>query len=330
MGERRRIGEFELIARCFAPLARGEPGALGLTDDAAVLAMAPGERAVVTTDALVAGIHFPTGAEPADVASKALRVNLSDLAAMGARPRGYTLALALPEDFELSWVEAFARALGEDQSRFGISLIGGDTVKTPGPLSLTLTLLGVVDGGAFLSRSAACPGDMVWVSGTIGDAGLGLRLLQAAPGADEASARFLLERYHRPTPRLALGAALVGIAHAAADVSDGLIADLCHICEASGVDARLEADAIPLSEAARQALAAGLASADHLWSCGDDYELVFTAAEAATGEVEAAARRAATEVTVVGRIVGTGQGHVAVYGGDGREIALTARGHTHF
>ncbi len=327
----RRIGEFELIARFFAPLAASEPGALGLRDDAAVLSLESGERLVVTTDTLVAGVHFLAEGSGRDAANKAVRANLSDLASMGARPRAYTLNAALPNDFDLDWVASFAEELAAEQSRFSWSLIGGDTVSTPGPLSVTLTAFGTVEGDAFLTRAGARVGDDVWVSGTIGDAGLGLWVLQdSIRPRNPNDVAELVERYHRPTPRLALGQGLVGTATAAADVSDGLVADVGHIGEASGVDLVLEADAIPISAAGRRVIGDGLARRRDLWTAGDDYEIVFAAPPDYRDRVVEIGRAAVVDVFRIGRAVAEGNGTVSVRDAGGIEIAISRRGHTHF
>ena len=271
-------GEFELIARYFAPLAAGNAGALGLKDDAGLVTPSPGCTQVVTTDTLVEGVHFLTADPARTVARKLLRVNLSDLAAMGARPLCYLLALSLSETAEAGWVEDFAAGLGADQQGFGVVLVGGDTTATPGPTNLTLTALGEVPSGEELRRSTARIGDSVYVSGTIGDAALGLRSLQGGlAGLAEAAAAALAERYRLPIPRVSLGSALRRLASAAIDVSDGLIADIGHVCEASGVAARLERARLPLSDAAAMAVAADPASFDLVLAGGDDYELAFTA-----------------------------------------------------
>ncbi|MGH6719309.1 MAG: thiamine-phosphate kinase, partial [Alphaproteobacteria bacterium] len=246
------MDEFEAIARLFAPLAAAEPGALGLADDAAVLAPPAGRHIVVTTDVIAAGVHFLAD-DPADlVARKLVRVNLSDLAAMGAEPWVYLLGLTLVRPVDRDWLAAFAAGLAVDQAAFGITLAGGDTTAHDGPTVLSLTALGTVAPGAALRRGTARDGDTVWVSGTLGDAALGLRVLRGEfPRLAAASRDHLAARYRLPTPRLDLGRGLVGLAHAALDVSDGLLADLGHICVASGLGASIQVDRLPLSPAAR-------------------------------------------------------------------------------
>jgi thiamine-monophosphate kinase len=263
-------GEFEFIARRLRPLASSS-GALGLVDDAALLEPRPGMQLVLTKDAMVAEVHFFAGDPPDQIAQKLLRVNLSDLAAMGAAPIGYLLALARPRALEDEWLAAFCAGLADDNAAFGVSLLGGDTISTPGPLTLSLTALGEVPSGTALLRSGARPGDDIWVSGTLGDAALGLAVLQGRLDAAGLVRAHLIERYRLPQPRLPLGQALRGLAHAAIDISDGLLADLGHIVETSGVGAELCADLLPLS-------AADLPGAqDAALSGGDDYELLFTA-----------------------------------------------------
>ncbi len=218
--------EFDLIAKLFAPLSKSAPGAFGLTDDAAVIAPLPGHELVMTTDALVEGVHFRSDDPPDTIAKKALRVNLSDLAAKGAEAIGYLLAISLPKRLDMPWMEAFVRGLGDDQARFGVSLHGGDTTSTPGPLTLAVTAFGSVPAGHMTRRNGARAGDLVFVSGTIGDAGAGLH---------NAKSDYLVNRYRVPEPRMALGRALRGIASASLDVSDGLLADLGHIAQTSEV-----------------------------------------------------------------------------------------------
>jgi thiamine-monophosphate kinase len=333
-----RPDEFEIIARFFAPLALAAPGALGLSDDAALVAVEPGRQLVVTLDTIVAGVHFLAD-DPADsVACKLLSVNLSDLAAMGARPLAYLLSVGLPSTWDdatiEAWLSAFAAGLQAVQNEFAIDLIGGDTVAVPGPVTLTATLLGTVVSGKELRRSGAQLGDDIYVSGTIGDAVLGLRLLQQCASAVPDSDRIMLaDRYRRPRPRIALGGRLSGLAHAAADISDGLVADLGHICRASGVGARIESVRVPLSAAAARVIAAQPRMLTTLLCGGDDYELVFTAAPAAREAIAEVARSLDLPLPIIGRIVPAPGGRdrpVVVVDASGTAIDIDAGGYRHF
>ena len=321
------LGEFGRIARYFAPLAG--PGGLGLKDDAALLGCETGRRLVVTVDAMVAGVHFLPDDPPDLVARKLLRTNLSDLAAMGARPLYYLLATALPASCEDDWVARFAAGLGEDQRIFGVHLLGGDSVSTSGPAMFSLTAIGDVAEGAEIRRSGAKAGDKVWVSGTIGDAGLGLAVLKGRyPALAEEHRAALAARYRLPEPRTALGPKLAGIARAMIDVSDGLLADLGHICEASGVAATVMAAALPLSPAA---LAVEAGEPDLRARCattGDDYELLFTAPADADAAIFAASREAGVVVTMIGAV--TAGAGVRLLDAEGRAIAIGRAGYRHF
>ncbi len=297
-------GEFDLIERFFAPLAAPEGLALG--DDAAVFSPPPAHQLVVTSDCMVAGVHFLPSDPPGSIGVKILAVNLSDLAAMGAAPLGYTLALALPETIGDDWLADFAAGLGRAQQQGGIGLFGGDTVSTPGPLSLTVTAFGSIAGGMALRRNGAAAGDLICVSGTLGDAALGLYLLrhegQAVSPEDRA---FLSKRYREPSPRNALGTALCGVAHACADISDGLFADLGHICGRSGLGAEVDLSALPRSAAfVRSVAACGLRELDFI-AAGDDYELLFTLPLSRRAEVAALARRGGVDISVIGRMRAT-------------------------
>jgi thiamine-monophosphate kinase len=324
----RKTGEFERIARLFAPLAADFPGALGLTDDAALIRPGDGCELVVTTDTIVSGVHYIGDEAPGLVARKLLRVNLSDLAAMGAVPRAYTLNIALPSSLEDDWLEAFVEGLAADQKEFGISLAGGDSVSTPGPVTLTVTAFGEVPAGKALRRSGARPGDIVYVTGTVGDGALGLRARKGQLGALAAEHRdYLAERYGLPRPRVACGPRLVGIAHAAVDISDGLVADLAHIAETSGVAATVEATSVPLSGAAAAALELEPALREAVLAGGDDYELLFTAPGDARDAVASLATELGLAISAIGRI-DDGSG-VRVMDADGREISLPAPGFVH-
>ena len=327
-------GEFDLIARFFAPLAKDFPGALGLKDDVALLDVPAGRRLVVTVDAMVAGVHFLPDDPPDAIARKLMRVNLSDLAAKGAQPYACLLALSLPHRVTEAWLAQFAEGLAADAKAFAMPLIGGDTTATPGPLTLSLTAFGLVGDGSGaepgpMLRASARVGDRVFVSGTIGDGFLGLGTLRGEHGDLAAPQRaHLIDRYRVPTPRVALGRGLASVAHAAMDVSDGLVADLGHICEASGVGAQIQAGMLPLSEAARIVLAREPALLAQLLSGGDDYELLFTADAADAARIAAIAAAAAVPVTDIGLIV-AGKG-VSVRDAQAREMALPAAGYRHF
>ena len=329
MAGRRTSGEFDLIDRFFRPLSRAAPGAFALRNDGALLHTPAGARVVVTKDMMVAGVHYPEGEAPSVLARRLLRVNLSDLAAMGANATSYALGLALPADVADTWVEAFAAGLALDQAQFGVALIGGDTVATTGPAVLSLTAFGTVAGDACLTRAGAGAGDDIYVSGAVGDATLGLRAVQGGLAALSPEDRAALaERFRLPEPRLALGAALVGLATCAIDVSDGLVADLGHLCTESGVAARIEAEAVPLSEPARHALAAGEAAVADLVTGGDDYELLFCAPPSARGNIDALGHRLALALTRIGTIE-RGEG-VTVADADDRPLALKRAGYRHF
>ena len=294
------IDEDGLIARYFAPIAG--PGGLGLLDDAALIAPPPGRDLVVTVDALVAGVHFFAVDPPDSIARKALRVNLSDLAAKAAEPLGFTLTLALPSDLDSEWLETFARGLGEDATYYKCPLIGGDTVGIPGPLTLSITAFGHVPQGRMVPRTGATQGDRIYVSGTIGDAALGLKL-RLAEREPPAGQGYLLERYLHPQPRLALRPALLAHASGAMDVSDGFVGDLRKMMRASGVSAEVDLAAVPLSRAALLAIEADPASFDVAVTGGDDYEILATVPEAGAEGFEAAARSAGVPVTLIGRVV---------------------------
>jgi thiamine-monophosphate kinase len=321
------FGEFERIRRFFAPLAG--PGGLGLLDDAAVVDCRAGQRLVVTADSIVAGVHYLPDDPPDLVARKLLRVNLSDLAAMGARPLHYLLTTALPAALGPDWVAEFARGLAEDQRRFGIDLLGGDSVATSGPAVLSLTAIGEVAVGMEIKRNGARAGDLVWVSGTIGDAFLGLALLRGAyPQLAPEYRAGLIGRFQVPDPRVDLGRRLAGIAHAMIDISDGLIADLAHICDTSRVAAVIALPSLPLSRAAlgvvdgepgvRLALATG----------GDDYELLFTAPAGSTQAIDDLSSVLGLPITRIGKIE-SGEG-VRLVDAAGRTIPIDEPGYRHF
>lgn len=328
MARRRRIGEFELIARYFAPLARGFAGAGGLKSDNAFLAADARHDLVVKTDTVVAGVHFLADEGPVRVAAKALRVCLSDLAAGGAVPFAYQLSLALSSRWTEDWVARFASGLAADQRRYGVVLCGGDTVVTPGPLTVTITAFGKVARGKGLARDGARAGDELWVSGTIGDGALGLlaarRELRGLPARQCAS---LEHRFRLPQPRTTLGRRLTGIATAAADVSDGLLADAGHIASASGLAVEIERESVPLSRAARSAVVARPALWSMILGGGDDYELVMAVPRRRRAPLLAAALAAGVKLTRIGRFT-RGEGVRLTVGG--KSAAAPRKGYVHF
>lgn len=318
-------GEFATIAKLFRPLARGDKAALDLGDDAACLRPRPGFDMVVTADALVAGVHFFENDPPADIARKALRVNLSDLAAKGAKPIGYFLALARPKHMDDRALAAFARGLALDGDFFDIPLLGGDTTATPGPLTLAITALGEVGQGRMLRRDGACPGDDLWLSGTLGDGALGLLVAKGTLKPGKA----LLARYRLPQPRLALGQKLVGLAHAAMDVSDGLAADLGHMCARSALGAMVELAKLPLSRSAAKALAADASLIETIATGGDDYELLFAAPPSARAAIMRAAAAANTPAARIGSF-SKGAVQVRFVDAAGSAQRFARAGFTHF
>jgi thiamine-monophosphate kinase len=318
-----RLGEFQMIERLLRPLAAGYPGALRLEDDAALLKVPDGAELVIAKDAMVEGMHFLPTDPVALVAGKLLRVNLSDLAAMGADPLGYLTVFALPASVDDHWLEQLVAGFAADQARFGCHLLGGDTVRTEGPLVLTLTIVGTVPQGEALRRSGARAADEVWVSGTLGDAALGLRVLRGLALPEEEALQ-LIDRYRIPEPRVALGRALRRRATSAVDISDGLVADLQHIAKASGVAATVLADALPLSSSGH-----GVPGArETALTGGDDYELLFTAPATEHDGILALGTELGLPLTLIGRIeAGAG---VKVVDGEGREIRVAEPGWRHF
>ena len=324
-------GEFDLIARYFAPLAANAPGALGLKDDAFTFQPPAGMELVLTTDALIADVHFLRSDPPDLIARKMLRVNLSDLAGKGARPLGYLMTVAFDDGIDESWVAKFVEGLAKDQAEFGIALWGGDTIATPGPLALTATLIGAVPAERALRRGGARPGDRILVSGTIGDGFFGLAAHRGElADLAEPARHYLAQRYLVPQPRATLGRALAEqeLAHAGMDVSDGLAADLRHMCEASGCAARVEVATIPLSDAVVEMLADSPPLIASALTGGDDYELLLAVPPDRVGAVSNAAQRAGTRVTDIG-VFAAGTA-VDFIDRDGAPLVLERPGFTHF
>ena len=337
MPNQKMPGEFDLIRRYLAPLSAKVPGAFALTDDAAVLPPRPGLETVVTMDTLVAGVHFLETTRPEDIAAKAIRVNLSDLTAMGADPAFYTLSLALPKngDIDADWLERFCQSLGAEQELFGVSIIGGDTVSTPGPLTVTLTAFGYVEQGQAIKRSTANQGDLVVVSGTIGDAALGLEALRGQlERLSQPASDFLISQHNRPQPQVKLGRRLRSVASAAIDVSDGLLQDLGHICTASHVAALVELDKVPVSPALEEAIGLSPRNKIDVLSGGDDYQLLFTLPSSRELELEKISQECQVNLTVIGKIQqespAAAESTVRVVDEEGKSVEVTATGFRHF
>ncbi len=328
----RRLGEIALIADYLAPLATN-PAALGLKDDAALLTGLSANGLVVTTDALVAGVHFFEEDDPGDVAYKALAVNVSDLAAKAAKPIGYTLALALTELPPEDWAARFAGGLARAQGDFGIALMGGDTVAARGAWWLSVTAFGEASSRGLVPRGGARGGDLLYVSGTLGDAALGLqvRLGKAAFAASlsPADRDFLLKRYLYPEPRLALSPALASHASAAMDISDGLALDASRMCAASQATAEIEVSSVPLSPAVRAALAASPEAMQAILSGGDDYEILAAIPPAEASAFEAAAAQAGVRVARIGAVKSGAQAPIFL-NADGSPLQLSSTGFEHF
>lgn len=326
------LTEDDLIATLFAPVAG--PGGLGLKDDVACFTPPAGCDLVVTADAVVSGVHFLPDDGPEAIARKALRVNVSDLAAKGADPLGFVMTLALPAGVPNEWLQAFAATLGDDAARWSCPLLGGDTVRTPGPLSISITALGAVPSGKLVARTGARVGDLIYVSGFIGDAALGLQVRQRqAPWIDritDASHDYLLGRFLFPQPRLALAHVARDHASAAMDVSDGLVGDLTKMMRASGVGARVELTRVPVSDAVRAAMRMEPVLFDTALTGGDDYEILCTVAPMNAASFEAAARAAGVPVARIGQVNEHAQSGVVFLESGGARKTFPRGSYSHF
>ena len=321
-------GEDRLIARFFKPIAT-HPGALGLADDAAFIKPPPGCDLVLKTDAIIGGVHFFPDDAAQSVASKALRVNLSDLAAKGAKPLGFLLSLALPKEIGDDWLSGFAEGLRADAVLYGCPLFGGDTDRTPGPVTISIAMVGSVPEGTMVRRAGAQAGDAVFVSGSIGDAALGLALRKgAAWNLSEAQRQHLTSRYLLPQPRNALAEAVRTHASAAMDVSDGLVGDFAKLCRASQVGAEIAVARVPLSDAAQAAIAADPSMLESALTGGDDFEIVCTVPSAKAASFRAAALAAKVTVSEIG-VIKAGEG-ARFLGVNGQPLAFKRASFSHF
>ncbi len=321
--------EFELIRRYFAPLSVSEEGAYQLKDDAASLSISADKELIVTKDLMIAGVHFISDDSGRTIAQKLLRTNLSDLAAMGAAPRAYALGVALTSNLRTNWLSEFADGLANDQSEYGITLIGGDTIFSSGPLFLSLTAFGEVPKGCAIRRSGAQIGDLVYVTGTVGDSAIGL---MAAMGEltklPDWAKKYLIGRYQIPEPRVKLGKLLVGLASATTDVSDGLIADLGHICSSSNVGAHIDLKDIPLSSAARNACALDSKLIAKVLTGGDDYELLICVPPSVSTKLLNKAESVDVKLSKIGKIVDGSD--VSVFSEDKTQLKFEQQGYQHF
>ena len=323
--------EERLIARYFRPLATA-PGAFGLEDDAAIVTPPPGCDLVLTTDGGIAGVHFFADDAAEAIGRKVLRMNLSDLAAKGAQPIGFLMSVALPASIDEPWLAAFVNGLGDDARHYACPLLGGDTDHSPGPLSVSITAFGAVPHGAMVRRATAKPGDSIVVTGTIGDAALGV-MLRRDPALvqqwrlSHGQSAALTDRYLLPQPRTALAGAVRHDASAAMDVSDGLAGDLAKLCRASGVAAEVDVARVPLSEAAQTAVAAQPVLLEAVLTGGDDYEILLTLSPDKLPAFRAAAAATGIAVAEIGR-VSAGQG--ARFIRDGKALTFARPSYSHF
>jgi len=333
MADKSHISETDIIARYFAPLAAETPGAFSLRDDAGLIQPPDGMDVVLTTDVILSGVHFLESGAPQDVAYKALAVNVSDLCAKGADPAVYLLSLALPDNPEERWLEGIREGLAEAQTDFGCTLLGGDTVRTPGPATLSITAAGYVPKGQMVHRFGAGEGDMVYVTGTIGDAALGLLLSQGANAAKGSlsadQVAFLRERYRRPQPRIAAIEIVRAHANAAMDVSDGLAGDFFKLCAASGVGGSIDAAKVPTSEAAASWITVQPERFHNAITGGDDYEILLTVSRNASADIETACAQAGIDVSPIGRILSADSG-VEILDENGNPLELSQKSFSHF
>ncbi len=331
MGEpddKKMSAEDRLIARFFRPLAV-HPGALGLADDAAFITPPAGHDLVLKTDAIIGDVHFFADDAPREVARKALRVNLSDLAAKGARPLGFLLSLALPKETGEAWLAEFSEGLRADAALFACPLFGGDTDRTPGPVTISVAMFGSVPSGTMVQRAGAKVGDAVYITGTIGDAALGLSVRKGVQwDLSDAQRQHLIARYLLPQPRNALAEVLRTHASAAMDISDGLAGDLAKLCRVSGVAAEVKVAQVPFSDAARAAIAAEPKMLETALTGGDDYEIVCTVPAAKAASFRAAAQAAHVAVTEIG-VIAAGEG-TRFIGAAGKPLTFAHASFSHF
>ncbi|MBJ27162.1 MAG: thiamine-phosphate kinase [Alphaproteobacteria bacterium] len=330
MGFPKPSNEIDLIEKYFAPLASSSDSSLDLLDDAALIKVPKKHELVVTKDVLVEEIHFLANDPPKSLAWKALAVNLSDLASMGAKPAYYTLGFAIPNHIKPDWIELFVKGLNEIQNKFEILLIGGDTIVTNGPITISVTAFGQIPESMAMKRSGASAGETIYMSGCIGGGYLGLRHLQENLfGLNNKFSDFCVERYQRPFPRVALGMALRDFATSATDISDGLVADLANICRTSSVSATIYADDVPLPKGVKQLIQNGCVNLNDLFSGGDDYELLFTAPASYESRIKSLESKLDVKISSIGKI-GSGPANLTFFGKGGKILDFDSMGYSHF
>ena len=323
-----QLSEFEIIKEFFSPLAENE-FSLNLADDVAKLPVDEGYELVFTKDVCIAGVHFFPEDPPELISRKALRVNLSDLVAKGSQPVGYLIGLGLPEDWDRKWLSQFCNGLRQDQKFFGISLLGGDTVRSPQSLFISITAIGKIQCGLFRKRSTARVGDHIYVTGTIGDSYLGLLAQKRQLTlADESDRSFLVSRYLLPEPRINVISLIQKFANASLDVSDGLIGDLNHMCLASNVGAEINIDSIPISSSALNVLTTDQYKQTEIFAGGDDYEILFTVPVSKVEKFESTKKNCGFQITNIGRI--TANKTIQVLDSDGTNVEFVNTGFKHF
>lgn len=322
------MDEFDVIEQYLTPLANTR-GAFSLTDDAAVFTPRAGYEVVIAKDAIVEGVHFLSGTEPFDIARKLVRVNLSDIAAMGATPKYYLVSAALPKSVGKQWIQSFAAGLASEQKEFKISLLGGDTTSHYGSLVLSLTILGEAPKGKVIKRSGAKVGDSIYVSGTVGDAALGLKVvMKEIKLTDKTQESYLTGRYHLPEPRLKLGRALRDTANAGIDISDGLLGDLQHVCVCSRVGAVIQKESIPVSGASKQVIDKQKKYWSSILSGGDDYELLFTAAQKDEKKIQKISESIGLRITKIGEV--TSDKTLKLVDAKGKTFSFSDLGYRHY
>ena len=318
--------EFEIISDFFSPLAR-DKGSFGLSDDVAVLSKAKGYHFIVSTDMLISEVHFFSNDDPEDIASKCIRVNISDIVSKGAIPKYYFLSIALPKETDDKWIKSFTKSLKIEQKNFNISLMGGDTVSTTGPLTINIVCIGVIEKNKLIRRNGAMPGEDIYVTGEIGSAKIGLEILKKNIIANSDLENYFIKKYRLPCPRNKLGPKLINLASSSIDISDGLISDLNHICLASNVKAEVNYSLLPVSNCISQLNLTENQLKNIILNGGDDYEIIFTSNSLNSTKIFDLSKFLEVNITKIGMIV-QGEG-IEVFDKESKKIDLILDGYKH-